>query len=112
MTTASLLNELTYNDEKPAITVLMETPLTKEIRIAMKAGQTMRDHKAPFPITVEIFEGSIEFGVDNELLTLGKGDLISLDSNVVHNLKALNNSVVRLTLSKNDDPGRVRDVVR
>lgn len=111
MKTSSLLQGLEYNENKPAITVLMETETSKEIRIAMKNGQLMKEHQTPFPITVELFEGSLEFGVEGKVLSLKKGDLISLDGGVPHDLKATSDSVVRLTLSKLDKVERVKEVI-
>ena len=111
MKTSSILKDVEYNDNKPAISVLMETDFTKEIRIAMKAGQEMKEHKTAFPITVELVEGEIQFGVKGEIMELKRGDLIALEGNVPHNLKAISDCIVRLSLSKNDDVNRVKKVV-
>lgn len=107
MKTASLLNDLVYHPEKVQVTLLMETERSKEIRICLKEGQEMKDHHAPFPIIVEVFEGVIIFGVEGTPQTLQKGTLISLDANIVHNLKAVKDSIVRLTISKADQLKRV-----
>jgi len=111
MKTASLTKNLEYNDSKPAIQVLMETNTSKEIRIALKKGQIMKEHKTPFPIVVEVFEGKINLSVNGEVLSLEKGDLIALEGNVPHDLKAEADSIVRLTLTKADSVKRVEDVV-
>ena len=111
MKIASLVKDIQYNESRPTIQVLMETDAGKEIRIAFKEGQVMKEHKTPFPIVVEIFEGAIEFGVNGETHSLKKGDLIGLEGGVPHDLKALETSTVRLSLNKADSAKRVEGVV-
>ena len=111
MKLASLINNVEFKADKPAISILLDNDYHKEIRICFKEGQLMKAHKTSFPIVVEIFEGAIDFGVESEVLQLKKGDLISLDPNVVHDLKAIEESIVRLSLSKHDIVSRVKKVV-
>jgi quercetin dioxygenase-like cupin family protein len=110
MKTASLTKHIEYHETKPTIQVLMETETGKEIRIAFRKGQVMKKHKTPFPIVVEIFEGQIDFGVNDELHSLTKGDLVALDGDVPHDLTAVKDSIVRLSLNKADSAKRVEDV--
>ena len=111
MKTASIYKDLTYNEDKPVISVLMETEFTKEIRIAMQQGTQMKAHKTAFPIVVEVVEGGIDFGVDSGSEKLIKGDIIALEGNVIHDLKANKDSIIRLTLSKLDQADRVKGAV-
>lgn len=110
MKTASLLKNLEYSESKPAVQVLMDTESSKEIRIALKKGQLMKEHKTPYPIVVELFEGVISFGVNGQVHRIEKGDMLSLDGNVPHDLKAEEDSIVRLSLSKLDTVERVKGV--
>ena len=72
----------------------------------------MKEHNTPFAIVVEIFEGCIDFGVNGEVHTLNRGDLISLSGGVPHDLTAVKDSIVRLSLNKGDSAKRVEDVVK
>lgn len=110
MKTAAFLKDIQYNEEKVAISLLLETDFSKEIRIVFKKNQVMKDHKAPHPIVVQVLKGNIDFGVNNEVKRLNSGDMISLEAKIIHNLTALEDSVVRLTLSKSDSVNRVKEV--
>lgn len=110
MNIASFLTDINWNEEKPAIQVMLETSSTKEIRIAMRNGQHMKEHKAPFPIVVEVVSGKINFGVEKQNSVLAQGQMIGLEANVPHDLTAIEESVVRLSLSKFDSVQRVQQV--
>lgn len=107
MNMSNILKDVVYGDHKPNIKLLFESDASKEIRIVFKKDQVMKKHKTSFPITVEIFEGAIEFGVDGLVYSLKKGDICSLPSSIPHDLKANEDSIVRLSLSKKDDVLRV-----
>jgi len=101
-----------YDENRPTIQVLLDTETGKEIRIAFREGQVMKKHRTPFPLVVEIFEGSIDFGVNGDVHTLNKGNLIALEGKVPHDLKALKDSIVRLSLNRADTAKRVEDVAK
>ena len=110
METANILKDIIYKDTGPAISVLFQTDATKEVRIVFKQGQHMAEHQTPYPITVAMVEGELDFGVNGEVLNLVKGDLLNLDGAVPHDLLATSDCIVRLTLSKSDSVQRVKDV--
>lgn len=112
MKSANIYQNVAFNENKPVITVLFETDFTKEIRIAMSKGTLMKEHKTSFPIVVEIVEGEIDFGVKQPTKSLKKSDIIALESNVPHDLKANENSIIRLTLTKYDEAERVKNIIK
>lgn len=107
----NIFKDAIYNDDKVAISVLFETETTKEIRILFKKGQKMKKHQTAFPISVELVEGELDFGVNDKTHALVKGDLLALDGNVPHDLTAKTDCIVRLTLSKSDTVDRVKKVI-
>lgn len=111
MKTSSLLSNIVFQENKPKVDLLMETAFTKEIRIVFQKNQFMREHTSPEPIVVEIYDGVIEFGVNGEKYLLKKGDILTLDAKIPHDLLALESSIVRLTLSKKDEKERVQNVI-
>lgn len=112
MKKVSITNNIQFTSEKPCVSVLLETEATKEIRILLAKNQVMKEHKTKYPITVEIFDGEIDFGVNRTSHVLKKGDLVSLEANVPHDLLAKKDSVVRLTLAKLDTVKRVINVTK
>ena len=112
MQSASFLADIAYGDIQPVITPLIVNDFTKEIRIVFRAGQSMKAHKTAFPITVMIVSGRIGFGVGEERLALNAGDVIAVEPNVLHDLYAQEDSVVRLSLHKGDTVARVNGVLK
>jgi len=110
--TASFYKDLAFSDKSVVITPMLDSSFGKEIRIAFKDGQVMKEHKTKFPITVMTLRGSIEFGVGGEMFVLNEGDVIALEGNVMHELKATAESVVRLSLHKGDTVDRVMGVLK
>ena len=109
---ASFTRDVIYGDTQPIITPLITNEFSKEIRIAFRAGQSMKAHKTSFPITVMIVQGCIDFGVGEERYTLNSGDVVALEGNIMHDLNALEDSIVRLSLHKSDSVARVSGVLK
>lgn len=98
------------NDQKVVTKQILETSYSKEIQILMKKGQSMKEHKAPFPIIVHLLEGKINFGLSGTINQLSAGDILSIEGNIPHDLHALEDSIVRLSISKKDRADRVESV--
>lgn len=112
MKTVNIYSDIVYGETKPNVSLLLQTLFTKEIRIAMKKGQIMKEHQAPYPIVIEMVEGKVNFGVNGEMHIILKGDILSLEGAIPHDLTALEDSIVRLTLSTLDSEKRVEKVAK
>ena len=106
MKIASIYENLEFNENKPAVKLILETDFTKEIRILMK------EHQTPYPIVVELLSGEIIFGVKGEEYEVKSGGLLTLSGGVPHHLLAKEESVIRLTISKLDTSERVEEVAK
>lgn len=111
MNTASFLHNVNYSDERVVIDTLINSPFGKEIRIAFQPGQIMKEHKTKYPITVSTVQGQIAFRVHGKTIQMGAGDTIALEGNIVHELEALQQSVVRLSLHQGDNVERIAQIV-
>ncbi len=111
MIVESFDNDITYTANKVKTKVILQTAYSKEIRIVLGKDAMMKEHKAPYPIIIHVLSGAIDFGCDGSQYALGAGDIITLGADVPHDLQALQDSVVRLSLSKMDRVGRVDQVV-
>lgn len=106
----SFLDKLSFGD-KPNITLMCETSHSKEIRICMAEGNSMKEHTAPGAITIMLLKGKLLMGSRGEELVLEDGDMVCFEPKVPHSLEALDECVVRLVLSKHDTIQRVQRVI-
>lgn len=111
MEVASFSEALQFGD-KISTKVILESPFSKEIRILLKEGQVMKEHKTKFPIVVQVLAGEIDFGAEGEIQNFKSGGIVALEGNIPHDLTAKKDSVVRLSLSKSDQVERVENVVK
>lgn len=94
------------------ISQMLLTQSAKEIRIVMPKNECMKEHKAPFPIMVQVLKGRIDFGISDKTYILNELDSINLDANIPHSLYGLEDSIIRLSLSLKDDTSRVENVAK
>lgn len=91
--------------------MLCESEFSKEIRITMAKDSIMKEHNAPSAIIVQILRGEIEFEMSGDIVVMSELDMITLPAFVPHSLKALKDSIIRLSLSKLDTHSRVFKVI-
>ncbi|MDD3775524.1 MAG: cupin domain-containing protein [Sulfurovaceae bacterium] len=111
MTKVAFFENLNF-DITPQITKMLETPNSKEVRICMAKGNIMKEHTAPGAITIMVLRGTVNIGYEDKNITLQDGEMIYFDAKVPHSLEAKEESIIRLTLSKNDTVQRVKNLIR
>jgi len=98
-------------EEKVQTDKMIETPFSKEIRICMAKGNMMKEHTAQGAITIMVLKGLVAVASGNETVKLSDGEMVCFEANVPHSLKAHEQSIIRLSLSKNDSVNRVISLI-
>ena len=83
-------------------TALLKSTQLELVRVVLKAGQGLPEHRAPGEITVQCLEGCLEFSTGATAQRMRAGDLIHLSPNVPHALLALEDTSALLTICLED----------
>ena len=92
-----------YNSEKVEFRPVFETTKGGISLVAMKAGQKLDTHMAPFEVMVTVCEGEIEFTMLDQSKRLRAGEFLLMGANVPHSVVANIDSKLMLVKIK-DDP--------
>ena len=87
-----------YRTADHAAETLVKEPGLRLVLIALKDGGRMREHRAHTSITVQVVEGMVRFEVDNRTIQLTPGAVLAVDADLPHNLEAIGDSAVLLTI--------------
>ena len=87
---------INYNDEKVEFQQVFETAYGGVSFVALKEGQKLEPHTAPFEVMVNICEGEIEFTMIDRPITLKEGEFLLMGANVEHSVLAKKDSKLML----------------
>ena len=85
--------------KRNSVTVVKTSNLSV-VLTAIKKDATLCGHEVDGPITVQVLSGPIQFGVAGEPRRLVAGTVIALDKGIPHDIQALQDSELLLTLVK------------
>jgi quercetin dioxygenase-like cupin family protein len=83
--------------DRNAVT-LVKNPSVRVTLLALRRGASLREHHVEGPITIFIVEGSIDFIVGQDKCALKRGGFLTLERTVPHDVEALEDSVILLTI--------------
>ncbi len=69
------------------------------VLMAMPAATRMKSHKTTQRISVHVLEGRVKLNLTERTLCLGAGGLAALDKSIVHDVEAVEDSTILLSLS-------------
>jgi len=90
--------ELIRRSGRNARTLLKDGPLRVTL-VVLGSGGELAEHEAPGPITVQVLEGRIRFGVDDGEHELGPGQLLAAGPGVRHRVISEDGAAFLLTVS-------------
>ncbi|WP_348799993.1 cupin domain-containing protein [Flavobacterium adhaerens] len=95
-------NESTWaNRDRNSITIFKSETM-RIVLIGLHEKAEMKEHKANGVISVQVLDGKIEFATDAQTMILENNQMIALQENITHRVKALTESVFLLTLAMNN----------
>lgn len=78
---------------------LHKSPELRIVLVAMHAGTSIPGHKADYPFSLMMIEGSIRFTSGKKTTTLQSGQMLTLHAGIPHDIEAPVESVFLLTLA-------------
>ncbi len=105
-------SEGAFEKDGVKVQVLAQNSNAKEIQILLAKNGVMKEHKAPFDISVQVLCGKIWFEVGGERVEMGALDMVCLKASVPHSLGGIEDSIVRLSLAQRDSLARVSAVLK
>jgi quercetin dioxygenase-like cupin family protein len=80
---------------------LFKSESMRIVLMGLHENAELTPHKANGVISVQVLEGKIEFVTEQQSSIIGEGQMIALQENVTHSVKALTESFFLLTLATN-----------
>jgi quercetin dioxygenase-like cupin family protein len=100
----ALKREPTWAQSGHNAKTLVKHPDVRVVLIALRQGARMQEHKTDQCVTLHALTGRLRVHLASEHLDLPMGALMALDHTVVHDVEALEDSVLLLTLGWSKQP--------
>ncbi|TDM00339.1 MAG: hypothetical protein C4K58_03725 [Flavobacteriaceae bacterium] len=94
----SVIENAIFDADKVHISPICSTQSTKEVQINFLPGQMMPAHKSKNQVIIQVLLGEIHLGIEGFQKIMRIGDVIVLKPDQVHDLEALQKSIIRLTI--------------
>ena len=94
-------NEKTWQTSDRNSVTIFKSPTLRIVLMGLHENAELKTHKANGVISVQVIEGKIDFSTANKTSRMEKGQMIALQENIMHEVKALTDSFFLLTLAMN-----------
>jgi quercetin dioxygenase-like cupin family protein len=92
------LRPLGEDIKEVATKALVKSRSFEAVRLIVRAGKKIAEHKVPGPITLHCLEGYVHIGLPDSTLHLSAGEWIYLDGDTSHSVMGLEDSSLLLTI--------------
>ena len=92
MSKENLDKKIPFSDDKLGRGPFYSNERFTTASIAMKAGQKLPEHKTPVEAILICLEGEAVFSMEQEKITLFKGDFMTIPVDKIHGIEAITDS--------------------
>lgn len=92
-------SESTWAESDRNSITLFKSDTMRIVLMGLHEHAELKTHKANGVISVQVLEGKINFTTEQQEVTIDKGQMIALQENILHSVKALTDSFFLLTLA-------------
>jgi quercetin dioxygenase-like cupin family protein len=94
--------EADYQQNGHNAITLVKGPVLRVVLVAMQNGAQLHRHQAPGPLTISVIKGRVNFSLTSEdkstTIEVGQGQLLVLEEPKLHEVVALEESALLLTI--------------
>lgn len=94
-------SEATWTESDRNSVTLFKSESMRIVLIGLHLNAELKPHKASGMISVQVILGKIEFKAEQQIIHMEKGQMIALQKDIFHSVKALTESFFLLTLAMN-----------
>ena len=94
----ALRKEPTWQAHGHNAKTLVKHPDFRVVLIALRAGARMQEHSTDQCVTIHLLTGRLRLGLPSGTVELPMGSLLALEQTVVHDVEAIADSVILLSL--------------
>jgi len=88
---------------------IVKYPDLRIILITLKTGAQLHEHRTAGRIAVQVLAGHVQMKREDEIIDLRTGHMVTLDRNLTHDIEALADSALLLTIVMPADESTVRE---
>jgi quercetin dioxygenase-like cupin family protein len=79
--------------------MLLKSEDLRILLMAMETGARMEEHHSDGRISIQVLEGSVRIGIQQQIREISAGNLLAIDRSVKHDVEATQDSILLVTIA-------------